>query len=439
MSRRFGTGRIGSVLVAITLIAVGLLPAGQAAAVTPPADVIVEWNRIAVNAITGTAGQGPTVAYLHLAMVQGAVYDAVNGIDGGHEPYLEVPSSADPSDSMEAAAVTAAHHVLVGLFSTPPMTNAGLVTTLDGQFAASLAAITAPGEAGGIMVGAEAAQTMLDERTGDGRFVAFVAPDEGSGAGEWRRTANPLPVAFPFGFEPAPWVGDVEPFVIASAAALRSDGPRALTSDAYAADYNEVKRYGALNSTVRTADQTFAALFWQANGAVLFNFAFRDLADSQDLDIVDAARMFAMGDLAGADGAIACWNDKYYWNFWRPITAIHAASDGNPATVADPTWTPLLATPPFPEHPSGHTCISGAVVRTLQRFFGTDEVPFTATGTLAGVTRTRSFNRFSVAIREIIDARVWAGFHFRTADVQGKVIGNKVAHALVKNHFYEVG
>ena len=194
--------------------------------------------------------------------------------------------------------------------------------------------------------------------------------------------------------EPAPWVGNVKPFLIPSAAALRSDGPNALTSAAYAEDFNEVKRLGSLTSTVRTPDQTDAALFWQANGAGLFNAIFRQLADTQDLDIAEAARMFAMTNMAGADGAIGCWNDKYYWNFWRPITAIREADDdGNPATVADPTWTPLFATPPFPEHPSGHTCISGAVVETLQDFFGTDKIAF---GTFSSFSNsTRSFERFS--------------------------------------------
>ena len=169
----------------------------------------------------------------------------------------------------------------------------------------------------------------------------------------------------------------------------------------------------------------------------MFNAILRQLADTQDLDIAEAARMFAMADLAGADGAIACWNDKYYWNFWRPITAIHEAdNDGNPATVADPNWTPLFATPPFPEHPSGHTCISGAVVKTLRHFFGTDKVSFSTFSSFSN--STRSFDRFSDAIKEIIDARVWAGIHFRTADDQGYVIGRKVAHELKKNYFEPV-
>jgi hypothetical protein len=433
-TRKRRIGSIGATFVA-AVAAVGLIAPGPATAATPPADVLVEWNAIATGAITGTAGQGPTVAFLHLAMVQGAVYDAVNGIDGGHAPYLRVPPAADQSDSMEAAAVTAAHDVLVGLFSTPPMTNSTVVATLDAQYAISLAAIGSAGKAGGIVVGQQAAARMLQERTGDGRFpVGYPAPAEGFGPGEWRRTPPSN------AFEPAPWVGDVEPFFLASAAALRSNGPNALSSDAYAADFKEVKRYGRIHSTVRTDDQTFAALFWQANGAVLYNSAFRDITDRRNLDIVEAARLFAMGDLAGADGAIACWDDKYRHDFWRPLTAIHeAASDGNPATVADTTWAPLLPTPPFPEHPSGHGCISGAVVRTLQRFFGTDQVAFTATGTLNGVTRSKTFGRLSVAIREVIDARVWVGFHFRTADVQGRVLGNKVAHALVTGYFAPVG
>jgi hypothetical protein len=144
-----------------------------------------------------------------------------------------------------------------------------------------------------------------------------------------------------------------------------------------------------------------------------------------------------MANLAGADGVVACWDDKYYWNFWRPITAIRGANtDGNPATVADPNWTPLFATPPFPEHPSGHTCVSGAVVETLKDFFGTDKIPFSTFSAFSN--STRSFDRFSEAIKEIIDARVWGGIHFRTADTQGYVIGRKVAHELDKHYFQPV-
>jgi hypothetical protein len=151
-----------------------------------------------------------------------------------------------------------------------------------------------------------------------------------------------------------------------------------------------------------------------------------------------------MTNMAGADGAIGCWKDKYYWNSWRPITAIRQAdNDGNPATQADQTWTPLFGTPPFPEHPSGHTCISGAVVETLQDFFGTDKIAF-YTFSSFGVPpgdppQKRSFERFSEAIKEIIDARVWAGIHFRTADVQGAALGKKVARYLREHYFQPTG
>ncbi len=414
---------LGCAAVLGTLVMPTVPPADGAVRATP-ADIVVEWNANAQAAIIGTAAQGPTVAYLHLAMVQGAVYDAVNAIEGGYEPYLEAPSMADSKDSSPAAVAKAAHDVLVGLFPSQQ-------PTLDAQLAASLAAIPdGPSKSGGIDVGAAAAAAMLAERTGDGRFASFTVV-EGFDPGEWRRT----PPAFVF--EPAPWVGNVRPFIVADAQALRSRGPNTLTARKYAREFDEVKELGSLTSTTRTADQTDAALFWQANGAALFNAIFRQLADTQDLDIAEAARMFAMADLAGADGAIACWNDKYYWNFWRPITAIHEAdSDGNPATVADPTWTPLFATPPFPEHPSGHTCISGAVVTTLRQFFRTNRVSFSTFSSFSNTTR--SFDRFSDAIREIIDARVWAGIHFRTADDQGYVMGRKVAHELKKNYFEPV-
>jgi hypothetical protein len=386
-----------------------------------PADMVIQWNANAQAAIIGTAAQGPPVAYLHLAMVQGAVYDAVNAIEGGFEPYLGAPAMADPEDSSPAAVARAAHDVLVALFP-------GQQSSLDAKLAASLATIPdGSPKTGGIEVGAAAAAAMLAERTGDGRFVPFPVV-EGFDAGQWRRT----PPAF--AFDSAPWVGNVRPFILADAAALRSDGPNALTSAAYTEDFNEVKELGSLTSPTRTADQTDAALFWQANGAGLFNAIFRQLADTQGLDIAEAARMFAMADLAGADGAIACWNDKYSWKFWRPITAIREAdSDGNPATVADPNWTPLFATPPFPDHPSGHSCMTGAVVETLQLFFGADKVSFSTSSSFSN--STRSFDRFSTAMREVLDARVWGGIHFRTADAQGHVIGRKVSHELAKNYF----
>jgi hypothetical protein len=230
---------------------------------------------------------------------------------------------------------------------------------------------------------------------------------------------------------------------------LRTDGPNALTSDAYAEDFNEIKEIGSLTSTTRTADQTDAAIFWQDQPLALMNRLFRNLAASQGLNIVRSARFFAMENLAAADAAIGCWNDKYYWQFWRPITAIREAdTDGNPNTQPDPNWLPLfdpatpvcngpaLATPPFPDHPSGHACGTSAFIHTLQNFFGTDKIAVTITSNKS--CTTRSLDRFSDMLSEVIDARVWAGIHFRTADVQGAVLGNKVAHYLKQHYFQPV-
>src|SRR5207247_3476983 len=188
----------------------------------------------------------------------------------------------------------------------------------------------------------------------------------------------------------------------------------ALTSAEYAEDFNEVKELGSLMSTTRTPDQTDAAIFWQDHAHALFNRIFRTLAASQNLNIVDSARLFAMENLAAADAAIGCWNDKYYWQFWRPITAIREAdTDGNPATAADPTCLPLLDpatpvcnppalfTPPFPDHPSGHACATGAFMHTLKNLFGTDKIGFTAFSNKS--CTTRRFARFSVALKELYE------------------------------------
>ena len=416
--------------------AAALLALAPAASAQSTGNAAIDWNAIAASA---AAGQPPHVQPLSLAMVQGAVYDAVNAIDGGHRPYLAAPA-ADPSDSKPAAAATAAYRTLVGIFPAQQ-------GTLQPLYVASLAGVPdGPAKTGGVEVGEASAATMLAARANDGRGGAFTFVF-GTDPGVWRPTPPN------FGLDPAPWVGNVRPFLVPNAEMLRTDGPNALTSEAYAEDLNEVKRLGSLTSTRRTADQTQAAIFWQDSGPAIWNRVFRSLAASRGLDIVDSARMLAMTNLAAADGSIGCWNDKYHWNFWRPISAIReAGTDGNPATTADPTWLPLfdpsvpvsgpaLVTPGFPDHPSGHTCVSGATVHALKAFFGTDKVPFTATSNKCSPAPCppRSFDRFSHALKEIIGARIWSGIHFRTADVQGAVLGKKVAHQLKRHYFQPLG
>jgi hypothetical protein len=415
--------------------ACAVLAAALAAPGVAQADVIGQWNLIAQQQ---TIPLRPTAhgESRGMAMVEGAVYDAVNAIDGGYQPYLVDPRAigAQPWFSQDAAAATAAHDMLVAI---APAQQA----TLDGLYASTMAGITDAFKAQGAQVGASAAQAMLAFRQNDGFMDPFdfglvIAP----GAGNWRPVVAGAT-------DPDAWVGNAKPFLIESPEQFRSDGPNALTSGEYTKEFNEVKELGALDSTKRTADETAAAVFWQFPPIALWNGVARSLAGT--LDTADQARLYAMINLAAADGAISCWNDKWYWHFWRPRAAIREAdTDGNPATVADPTWeslfapatqtTPPLATPPFPDHPSGHGCVSGATVEAFQDFFGTDKASFDVVGgrSLNGVPiPARHFDRFSNALKEIIDARVWGGIHFRTADVQGAVIGKKVGHWMRKHYF----
>jgi hypothetical protein len=420
----------------------------------------IEWNAIASTSIMAAppqgAGQPPHAAVLSLAMVQGAVYDAVNAVDGGYQPYLLSPPVTlvgSEEDAENAASATAAFRVLAGFPDhVPPDPLAGLFPaqrpTLQARYDASLALVPdGPAKTAGIAVGETTAAAMLTARVNDGRFGPFTFV-EGFDPGEWRLAPPQGPTGI-VARDPAPWVGFVRPFLVPNVEMLRSDGPNALTSAAYAEDFNEIKELGSLTSTNRTADETAAAIFWQDSGPAIWNRVYRSLAMGHNLDIADSARLFAMTNLAAADGSIGCWNDKAYWSSWRPITAIReAASDGNPATEADPNWLPLfdpsvpvsgapLVTPGFPDHPAGHTCVSGATVHALQAFFGTDKVPFTAASNKCSPAPCppRSFDRFSDALKEIIDARVWGGIHFRTADVQGAILGKKVVHYMEKHYF----
>jgi PAP2 superfamily len=270
---------------------------------------------------------------------------------------------------------------------------------------------------------------MIAARTDDGRFGSFRFA-VGFEPGVWR------PVLPAFVNDPNAWLKDVKPFLIRGPSQFRSDGPLALTSRKYAREFTEVKSLGSATSTTRTADQTLAARYWAENPPATWSRIFRTLAAQEGLTLVKNARLFAMLYLTAADALISVWDDKAYWSFWRPITAIQEAdTDGNSRTEPDAAWLPLIATPPYPEHPSGHTGLSGSIVKTLQQFFGTDKAAWSDTNN-AGLTR--SFTRFSHAIDEIIDARVWSGIHFRTADEQGARIGRQVARWRSTHYFRPV-
>jgi hypothetical protein len=400
------------------LVAVAALLA--LAAAPARADTVTEWNLNASNALIVAAAQPPQVSVPHLAMVHGAVYDAVNAIDRGHEGYLVSSRLARRSDSKEAAAATAAYRVLVHLV---PAQQA----TLDALYASSLSAIPdGSAKTRGIAVGGAAAAAMIAARTDDGRFgpFRFVV---GSGPGVWK------PVLPAFVNDPSAWLKDVEPFLIRRASQFRSNGPLELESRKYAREFDEVKSLGSATSTTRTADQTLAARYWAENPPGTWSRIFRTLSANEGLSLVDNGRLYAMLYLTAADALISVWDDKAHYSFWRPITAIREAdTDDNARTAPDAGWLPLIATPPYPEHPSGHAGLSGSFVRTLQQFFGTDRIAWSDTNN-AGLTR--SFTRLSQAIDEIVDARVWSGIHFRNADEQGERIGRQVARYTERHYF----
>jgi hypothetical protein len=423
---------------AVMLTASGV--ALPARAQSDAANVVSDWNRIAVTTLVAfppPASGAPPALQVNLAMVQGAVYDAINAIEPRHQPYL-LEAHFAPTGSKEAAASTAAYHVLSNIASTVPVSipfpnRADLLQTLETEYASSLAAIPdGPVKTEGIAAGEAAADAMIAARDNDGRFgpSPWVPKDQ---PGQWQPVLNAEGSP---ALDPTPWVGGVRPFLIESAWQFRSDGPQPLTSSAWAADFNEVKALGRMDSTLRTPEQKHIAVWWQSAGGptVMWNAVARDLAASSGVDVGDTALLLAKLNLSGADAAISCWNDKYYWNFWRPWQAIHEADkDDNPATEPDPSWTALI-TAPYPEHPSGHLSLDSAHLRVLEQFFGTDEISYDVTSSqFEG--ETRHFERFSQALDEITEARIWAGLHYRTADMQAKILGGKVVDYMEQNYF----
>jgi hypothetical protein len=389
------------------------------------ADAVMDWNVIATTTLGAAPAQAPTVAMIHLAMVHGAVYDAVNSIDGGYEPYL-VGIRARRWYSEDAAAATAAYRVLAAV-------RPDQQTTLAGLYMASLDRIAA-GRAkdGGVAVGRIAAAAMLAAREDDGRFGAyrFPAPPNETApwpVGQWRPT---LPM---FVNDPNAWVKDVRPFLIRDPARYATGGPNRLTSRRYAREFEEVKTVGSATSTTRTADETDASRFW-AEGPIIWTRVARDLSTRAHLTQAGNARLFAKLYTTAADALISAWTDKARWLFWRPITAIREADrDGNPATIADTGWLPLINTPPYPDHPSGLASASGALAGAMTGFFGTDDISFTVMSTNSNTSR--SFDSFSQAVQEVVDARVWSGLHFRTADEDAAELGGRIARFAERQYF----
>jgi hypothetical protein len=393
-------------------------PAQAATATTTP-NAVITWNAHAERAIWDVARQAPTTTARSFAMVQGAVYDAVNAIAGTpYEPYLVAPRTR-PGDSTPAAVAAAAYRVLLSLL--PAQADA-----LRAQYDEFLAAIPdGRAKRGGIAVGEETAAAMIASRVNDGAF-SDAQWRVGTAPGEWR----PTPPGF---LQTGAWFATLKPFVLRDPAVYRTPGPPRLASAAYARDLNEVKALGSKTSTVRTPDQTEAAIWWDDPRLVEWQIK-RNLATSHHLGALQTARLFAMVDMAAVDTLIACYREKKFWSFWRPVTAIPlAGTDGNPATTADPAWTPLRTTAPSTEYPSGHACFTAANVTALRAFFGRDRLSFSAASADSGTTR--HYTSLNTAMAELDEARIWAGVHYRTATVDGEKLGRTVSRHVLRQQF----
>jgi membrane-associated phospholipid phosphatase len=378
-------------------------------------DAVMAWNDTAQQLIVVPA-LSPVQQTRAMAIVQVAMHDAVNAITRQYHRYRATdppPAGASP----EAAAIGAAYAALKGLFGDSDF--------LAMTYAASIDAHDVSPADPGLAFGQSVADAIVALRQQDGAAsaqYAYTAPGAGT-PGVW----TPISSA-PSAQALLPGWGDVTPWVLRSGSQFRPDAPPALDSERYANDFNEVFAIGAVSSTTRTGEQTQIALFWRASPTALWNPILRTAIESRRMDLSARARAFALFYLASADASVACWEAKYFYNYWRPQPAIVAGDlDGNPATPGEPTWVPRIPTAPHPEYPSGHTANSGAMAFVLRSLFG-DAPGYVIEATSSqNVGFVREWTTFSEGVREVIDARVYSGIHFRTADEAGARLGRQVA------------
>jgi hypothetical protein len=388
------------------------------------ADEVTDWNQVMLRASL-LSGASPLVVSRVAAMVQSAVFDAVNGVEPRYN-YIHVKPAAPQGSSARAAAVQAAYVTIVSLFPARQ-------SIFDAQRSVSLQEIASEEDsasiAAGIQWGKDVANAILAWRSTDG----FTPPPPpflgGSSQGMWRAT----PPAFAAGA--GKQFAYIAPWAIQSPSQFRPAGPPALTSARYAKDLDETKTMGHITSA---SDQTSAAFFWDsASPGYLWNSVAQSLlkdkvASKKTKTLLENARLFARLNIAMADAAIACWEAKYAYVFWRPITAIPLAdTDNNPATIEDPAWSPLFATPAHPEYPSGHSALSGAATVVLEDRFGKNTHFHVRSDLLFGAVR--SFKNFSDAMEEIQNARIYAGIHFRSATEDGQAVGIAIGNYVLQH------
>jgi len=408
----------------VVLLGVLCIASSLAANAAAP-DPVLQWNAI-MNDTVMAAGTNPLLSTRVVALVSGSVFDAVNGINPRYQP-LHVRPAAPRNASQRAAAIQAAYAMLIKIYPT----QTGLTTLRDN----SITALGTTEHANSIQAGVAWGQTVADAiwawRLTDGLgpapppftgVLGIVGRPEAIGV--WR----PTPPLNAYGA--GPQFATMTPWVLQRPSQFRLPPPNALTSPEYATDYNEIKTMGVYSGSARSADQSELALFWAGNTPLYWNRIASQISTERSLRLSENAHLFALLDVTMADAGIACWDGKYRYVFWRPITAIRAGdTDGNASTDPDPTWTPWLdffsaGTPAHPEYPSGHSTVSGAAAAILASVFG-DDTPFTVTSEVR--PGTRAFPSFSAATAEIADARVFGGIHFRTSCIRGNALGQAVA------------
>jgi hypothetical protein len=446
--------RILGLVVGVALVAaVGAATSRNAQAVLPPLpNTVQQWNKIAEDTVVGSgAFQGEGEVYMSYASL--AVYDAVVAIRGGFESYgpaISAPTGA----SLDCAVVEAAYRTLRHYFSTFP----ALVASLDGYYSEALSPSNlngCTGDAGkGTSVGLAAANSIIALRTGDGRLTPVGTTSsfqtKAPGPGVWRLT----PPAFLV--PQTPWLGSVQPFLLKSPGQFRPEPPVPLSSKQWVRQFNEVKAYGGATSTVRTSAQTATARFYTANVIRQFNLAARDLATARALDEPETARLMAMVNAVSADALMSALNAKYRFLFWRPVTAIDPTSvtadgfgpvpgfdDGNPATIEELGWRPLILTPNHPEYPAAHGTNTSAMAEVFSEFLGTDDINldirgFDNAGLPGNFDAVHHFDTAEQLRTEVVNARVWGGIHYRRSGEAGVQLGRKVAHYGLNHAFKPV-
>jgi hypothetical protein len=386
-----------------------------------PDTYVSAWDDIGTQAFTAAA-LTPAEGHVLFGYSAVAVYDAVMAVTHAYEPFA-IRASAPRGASADAAVVAAAHRIYEHYLPVQEP------TILDPAYDASLATIPdGKAKADGVAAGLRVANALIALRADDGfRADVGYTPPSPPGPGDWIPTA-PVP---PIGT----YLADMQPFALDSADQFRPDGPPPLGSSRWAREYNEVKEIGSATSTTRKPGQTTAALFWAEAAVQQAHLALRGVIAQHELDVIRAARMMAMVSVSYADGIIACFDAKYLYEFWRPITAIRAGdTDGNAATVADPAWMHLLAgTPNHPEYPSAHSCITPAGGAALAEFLGTRRIDLSMPS-LTGLG-TRHFSTLRELTREVGNARIWGGIHFRTAVEDGIRIAEQVAGEVLEDNF----